>query len=129
MDINQITGEILRCAYDVHTELGPGLLESAYEHALAFELVAKNFEIEVQKPLPLIYKGNKLDCGYRIDVLVEKKVILEIKAVDKIHEIHKAQIISYMKLAKIDYGLLINFNVLRLKHGIKRFTIKKQNPL
>lgn len=125
MDINQITGEVLRCAYDVHTELGPGLLESAYEHALVFELVAKNFEIEVQKALPLIYKGNRLDCGYRIDILVENRVILEIKAVDKIHDIHKAQILSYMKLAKIDYGLLINFNVLRLKHGIKRFTIKK----
>lgn len=125
MEINQITREILGCAFDVHTELGPGLLESAYEHALAFELRNKDFEIEVQKALPLVYKGNKLDCGYRIDILVQKKVIIEIKAVDKIHDIHKAQILSYMKLSNIDYGLLINFNVFRLKQGISRFTLAK----
>ncbi len=129
MHINQLTHEILGCAFDVHSELGPGLLESAYEHAFAFELRAKDFIIEVQKPLPLIYKGNKLDCGYRIDILVENKVIVEIKATENIHEIHKAQILSYMKLSNVDYGLLINFNVLRLKEGIKRFTLAKQNPL
>lgn len=123
MEINQITEKIIGCAIEVHKHLGPGLLESAYEECLYYELKNYGFEVKKQLALPLVYKEIKLDTGYRIDLLVENKVIIEIKSVDAIAEIHKAQLMTYMKLANINIGLLINFNVTRLKDGIVRWII------
>lgn len=120
MEINQLTEQILKCAYKVHTALGPGLLESAYEECLYYELKMSGLIVEKQKPMPLIYEEVKLDIGYRIDLLVENKVVLEIKAVDAFNDIHVAQVITYLKLSKCKIGLLINFNVSSLKNGIKR---------
>ncbi len=123
MEINQITEKIIGCAIEVHKHLGPGLLESAYEECLYYEL--KNHELRVKKQmaLPIVYKEIKLDAGYRIDLLVENQVIVEIKSIDSVADIHKAQLMTYMKLANIKYGLLINFNVTRLKDGIIRWVI------
>jgi len=121
MDINQITEKIIGCAIEVHKELGPGLLESAYEECLDFELKQAGLNTERQLPVPVIYKDIKLDCGYRIDILVEKKVIIELKSVDAIIPIHEAQILTYMKFKEKEIGLLINFNVTLLKNGIKRY--------
>ena len=123
MEINQITEKIIGCAIEVHKQLGPGLLESAYEECLFYELINKGLNVKKQLALPLVYKEIKLDAGYRIDLLVENKVIIEIKSVDAIADIHKAQLMTYMKLANIKLGLLINFNVLRLKDGIVRWII------
>ena len=119
--INKITESVIGAAIAVHRELGPGLLESAYEACLAYELSEKKLNIERQKIIPVIYRGVQLDCGYRLDFLVEDKVIVEIKAVDKLEPIHEAQIISYLKLSGCKVGLLINFKVTILKHGIRRF--------
>lgn len=118
--LNQITEIILGSAINVYKELGPGLLESAYEACLVFELISKNLKVEKQKSLPINYKGVQLDCGYRIDLLVENKVIVEIKAVEKLEPIHEAQLLSYFKLSGIEIGLLINFNVKILKNGVRR---------
>jgi len=118
--LNQITESIIGAAIEVHRALGPGLLESAYEACLAFELAEQGLKIEQQKPLPLVYREVKLDCGYRIDLLVEKAVIVEIKVVDRLAPIHKAQLLSYLKLSGYNVGLLINFNVKVLKDGIVR---------
>ncbi len=118
--INDITEEIIGAAIAVHRELGPGLLESAYEACLAYEIARRRFAVERQKELPVIYRNVKLDCGYRIDLLVENKVIVEIKAVDKLAPIHTAQLLSYLKLSGCNIGLLINFNVKVLKDGIRR---------
>lgn len=123
MEINQITEKIIGCAIEVHKNLGPGLLESAYEECLFYELKNSGLEVKKQLALPLVYKEIKLDAGYRIDLLVENKVIVEIKSVDAIAEIHKAQLMTYMKLANIKVGLLMNFNVTRLKDGIVRWII------
>ena len=123
MELNQITERILACAIEVHKQLGPGLLESAYEECLYYELVNIGLHVKKQHPLPLVYKEIKLDAGYRIDLLVENKVIVEIKSVDSIAQIHKAQLMTYMKLANIKIGLLLNFNVTRLKNGIVRWII------
>lgn len=123
MEINDITHEILDSAYKVHTALGPGLLESAYQACLYYELKKKGFRVESEKPLPLVYEEVKLDCGYRIDLLIENSVIVELKTVDQFIDVHQAQILTYMKLSKIKYGLLINFNVKSLKDGIKRFVL------
>lgn len=123
MKENFITNKIIGCAIEVHRNLGPGLLESAYEECLFYELVRNELNVKRQLTLPLVYKDVKLDAGYRIDLLVENKVIVEIKSVDAIAEIHKAQLMTYMKLANIKLGLLINFNVLRLKDGIIRWII------
>lgn len=119
-EVNKITGKILECAYKVHTELGPGLLESAYEECLAYELVKSGLKAEKQKPLPLIYEEVKLEIGYRIDILVEKQVVIEIKSVEKLNDVHTAQTLTYLKLSECKVGLLINFNVKSLKQGIKR---------
>jgi GxxExxY protein len=121
MEFEDITREIIGSSIEVHKQLGPGLLESAYEECLAFELVQKGYKIERQKPVPIVYKDIKLEYGYRIDILVENKVILELKSVDAIAPVHEAQILTYMKFAEIKIGLLINFNVTVLKEGIKRF--------
>jgi GxxExxY protein len=112
--------EIVGAAIEVHRNLGPGLLESAYEECLCREFAIRRFAFERQKPLPVSYKGVKLDCGYRVDVVVEKLVILELKAVDRIEPIHEAQLLTYLKLSGLKLGLLINFNVPILKNGIKR---------
>ena len=123
MDINQITEKIIGCAINVHKELGVGLLESAYEECLVFELQQVGLNAERQVPVPVVYKDIKLDYGYRIDILVEKKVIIELKTVDAIAPIHEAKILTYMKFAKKEVGLLINFNVTLLKNGIRRFRL------
>jgi GxxExxY protein len=123
METNQITEKIIGCAIEVHKNLGPGLLESAYEECLYYELNNLGLEVKRQLAMPLVYKDVKLDAGYRIDLMVENKVIVEIKSVEAIAEIHKAQLMTYMKLANIKIGLLINFNVSRLKEGIVRWAI------
>jgi GxxExxY protein len=120
-ELNKITEGIIGAAIEVHRNLGPGLLESAYQAALAYELSQRGYKVEQQKPLPMLYKEIKLDAGYRLDFLVNDKVVLEIKSADKIIPIHDAQILSYLRLSGCKVGLLINFNVKLLKNGIKRF--------
>lgn len=117
---DEITQEILSCAFKVHSELGPGLLESAYEECLYYEIISRGIKAVKQKTLPLVYRDVKLDAGYRIDIWVEKKVVVEIKSVDALNEIHQAQVLTYLKLSGSRIGLLINFNVKSLKNGIKR---------
>ena len=123
MEINQITEKIIGCAIEVHKCLGPGLLESVYEECLAFELKSIGLAIERQKAVPIVYKDIKLECGYRIDLLIENVVVIELKSVEVFNPVHEAQILTYMKLAKKSIGLLINFNTLLLKSGIKRYRI------
>lgn len=120
MQQNVITSQILKAAYLVHSNLGPGLLESAYEACLHYELSVAGLIAERQVPMPLIYKEIKLDTGYRIDVLVEKSVVIEVKAVETFTDVHIAQMITYLKLSNCKVGLLINFHVNSLKNGIKR---------
>ena len=123
MEINQITEKIIGCAIEVHKVLGPGLLESAYEECLDYELQNTGLRVEKQKTIPVIYKEIKLDCGYRIDILVENTVVIELKTVDAFNPVHEAQILTYMKFAQKKTGLLINFNVTLLKNGIKRYRL------
>lgn len=120
MDINKLTGIVIGSAIEVHKTLGPGLLESVYEECLSHELKLRSISIERQKELPINYKEMKLSCGYRIDLLVEDQLVLELKACDAIQPIHEAQLLTYLKLSGIKYGLLINFNAPYLKDGIKR---------
>jgi GxxExxY protein len=120
MDLNKITETIIGAAIAVHRELGPGLLESAYEACLFYELVQRGLQIERQKGLPVTYRGVHLDCGYRIDLLVEQQVIVELKAVEKLDPIHEAQLLSYLKLSGARVGLLINFHVTELRKGLRR---------
>ena len=117
---NEISGKIIGAAIEVHKHLGPGLLESAYEECLCRELDLRGIDFKRQVPLPLSYKGLKLDCGYRLDLLVEDKVIVELKTVEAIAHIHEAQILTYLKLREIRLGLIINFNVPLLVEGIRR---------
>jgi len=117
---NEISGKIIGAAIEVHRHLGPGLLESAYEECLCCELGLRGIEFKRQVPLPLNYKGLKLDCGYRLDLLVEDKIIVELKTVEAIAPIHEAQILTYLKLKGIHLGLIINFNVRLLVEGIRR---------
>ena len=119
--LNGITESIIGAAIQVHRALGPGLLESAYEACLAFELGKRQMRVEQQKPIPLVYEQVKLECGYRIDLLVEGSVVVEIKSVDALAPIHEAQVITYLKLSGCKLALLINFNVSVLKDGIHRF--------
>ncbi len=121
MDTNKITSEIIGIAINVHRALGPGLLESAYEEGLASDLKNAGLKIERQKPVPVFYKDIKLKCGYRIDILVEDEVIIELKSVEQLAPIHDAQMLTYLKFSNKKIGLLINFNVILLKNGIKRF--------
>jgi len=118
--LNQITGDIISAAIEVHRALGPGLLESAYEACLAFDIAKRSYKVEQQKPLPVVYQDVRLDCGYRLDLLVNEVVIVEIKAVERLAPIHEAQLLSYLKLSHCKVGLLINFNVMMLKTGICR---------
>ena len=119
-DLNDITEAIIGAAIAVHRELGPGLLKSAYEACLTYELVERKLKVERQKELPVTYRGVQLDCGYRIDLPVEQQVVVELKAVEKLEPIHEAQLLSYLKLSGRKVGLLINFNVKLLKNGIRR---------
>ena len=122
-DLNHITGEIIGAAIEVHRALGPGLLESAYESCLAHELGLRGLAVERQKPVPLVYKGLALPCGYRLDLLVAQTVVVEVKAVERLLPLHEAQILSYLKLAHCPVGLIINFDVTVLRDGIKRFVV------
>jgi len=123
MEFDQISNQVIGCALEVHRVLGPGLLESTYEQCLAHELSLAGISFKLQFPLPVKYKGIKLDCGYRIDLLVNDELIVELKSVDQIMGIHQAQLLTYMKLSGVKVGLLINFNVEMLKSGIKRFVL------
>jgi len=123
MKFDQLSNRVIGCALEVHRALGPGLLESAYEQCLAHESSQSNIPFKLQWPLPVEYKGIKLDCGYRVDLFVDGELIVELKSVDKITGIHKAQLPTYMKLSRVKVGLLINFNVEILKNGIKRFVL------
>lgn len=122
--INRITEAIIGAAIAVHRELGPGLLESAYEACLLFELTDRGLRVESQKPVPVVYRGIRLDVGYYLDLLVEDEVIVEIKAVEDFHPVHQAQVMSYLKLTKKQLGLLINFNVKQLVQGVKRVAME-----
>ena len=124
MNINEISGQIVDAAMKVHTALGPGLLESAYEACLMHELKKRGLKVANQVPLPVFYDGIEMEIGYRIDLLVEDAVIVELKTVEKVVPIHEAQILSYLKMSGKKLGLLINFNVLLLKDGIHRFANK-----
>jgi GxxExxY protein len=120
MDREDVFRKVLDCAFKVHTALGPGLFESAYEECLFYELKKAGLKVEKQKTLPLIYEEIKLDAGYRIDLFVEDQIIIELKAVDELNDVHLAQILTYLKLSKCKLGLLVNFNVKHLKNGIRR---------
>jgi GxxExxY protein len=120
MTENEIGRMIVNCAFKVHQGLGPGLLESTYEACLKYELEAAGLRVELQKSLPVIYKEIRLDCGYRIDLLVEQKVIVEIKSIESLSGVHMAQVITYLRLSDCKLGYLINFNVRYIKYGIKK---------
>jgi len=120
MEVNKITEEIIGASIDVHRELGPGLLESTYEQCLCYELKLRNIQFLRQYNLPISYKNLKIDCGYRLDLLIEDKVVVELKSVDKLLPLHDTQLLSYLKSGNWNVGLLINFNVPVLKQGIHR---------
>jgi GxxExxY protein len=123
MEFDELSYRVIGCALEVHKTLGPGLLESTYEHCLAHELALSSIPFQRQVPMPVAYKGSLLDCGYRIDLLVEDTLIIELKSTDKMLPVHEAQILTYMRLARKSIGLLINFNHVYLKQGIKRFVL------
>jgi len=123
MKFDQLSQRVIGCALEVHRQLGPGLLESTYEQCLAHELKTAALDFKLQHPLPVTYKGIRLDCGYRADMVVEGALLVELKSVDAIRKIHEAQLLTYMKLANVGIGLLLNFNVVLLQHGIKRFVL------
>src|ERR1700730_17507686 len=123
MTDNELTHAIIGAAIEVHKNLGPGLLESTYEECLSHELSLRNLRFERQKPIPVVYKQTKLECGYRIDLLIESKVVVELKSVEGFAPIHEAIVLTYLRLAGHRLGLLINFNVPTLKDGIRRFVL------
>ena len=123
---NQLTEIIIGCAIKVHRNLGPGLLESAYQECLYYELIKTGLDVQKEKPQPLVYESVKLNCGYRLDLLVENRVVVEIKSVDCLNDIHLAQILTYLKLTNCKYGLLLNFNVTRMTEGIRRVINKNR---
>jgi GxxExxY protein len=123
MEFDELSRNVIGCAIEVHRNFGPGLLESTYRQCLACELSDAGIAFQLELPVPVRYKGVLLDCGYRIDVLVNGDLIVEIKSVETLLPIHQAQILTYMRLAKIPVGLLINFNLIRLQNGIKRFVL------
>jgi GxxExxY protein len=118
--LNDLTGKVIGLCIEIHRELGPGLLESAYEECLAYELSKAGLRFERQRPLPVHYKEVQLDCGYRLDLVIEDALIIELKAVTELHPIHEAQLLTYLKLDRKSLGLLVNFNVPALKQGVKR---------
>ena len=117
---NEIANKVIGLGIEIHKELGPGLLESAYKECMYYKIGKSGLFVEKEKPMPLVYEGVKLDCGYRIDLLVEKRLVIEIKSVEALNDIHLAQTLTYLKLGNYKLGLLINFNVILLKDGIKR---------
>jgi GxxExxY protein len=119
----ELSNRIIGCAIEVHKQLGPGLLESAYEECLSYELIQAGLNIERQKPIPVVYKEVKLECGYRADIIVEDKIILELKAIEALTQVHEAIVLTYLKFANKKLGLLMNFNVTRLKDGLKRYVL------
>jgi len=123
MELNTLSGQIVHCAVEVHKALGPGLLESAYSKCLQFELTKAGLSVEAEKPLPLIYGDVKLEAGYRVDLLVEKAIVIEVKAVESLTNVHVAQVLTYLKLSGCKLGLLMNFNVALMKHGIRRLIL------
>jgi GxxExxY protein len=120
MTENEIANKIIGLAIEVHKALGPGLLESAYKECLMYKIIQSGMFAEKEKPMPLVFEEVKLDCGYRMDILVEHKLVIEIKSVEALNDVHLAQTLTYMKLGNFKLGLLINFNVALLKNGIKR---------
>jgi len=124
MDINKLSSDVIGAAIEVHKNLGPGLLESTYEECLAHELTLRRLSFKKQVPIPIVYKGKRLDCGYRLDSIVEKAMILELKSCEKIEPVHKAQLLTYLKLSDLKLGLLLNFNVPIMKDGIVRVVNK-----
>ncbi|MCF6348020.1 MAG: GxxExxY protein [Flavobacteriaceae bacterium] len=120
MTENEIANKVIGIAIEVHKALGPGLLESAYKECLFYKLQQEKLKVEKEKPMPLIFEEVRLECGYRIDILVENKVVIELKSVEALNDVHLAQTLTYMKLGEYKLGLLINFNVTLLKYGIKR---------
>ena len=124
MDINELSNKIIGAAIEVHKALGPGLLESAYEECICHEIGLAGLSYERQKSLPLVYRGLKLDCGYRLDVVVEKAIILELKSCEAIEPIHKAQLLTYLKLSGLSLGLILNFNVPLMRDGVVRVVNK-----
>lgn len=123
MEFDELSNRIIGLALEVHKQLGPGLLESTYKQCLAHELSNAEIPFQMEAELPVVYKGTKISCGYRIDLIVDSSIVVELKCVDSLLPIHEAQILTYMKLSKSGIGLLINFNEKYLKHGIKRFVI------
>ena len=123
MKFDELSNKVLGCAIEVHRELGPGLLESTYEQCLAYELTEAKIPFKLQVELPVEYKRIKLACGYRIDLIADDRLIVELKSVDQLLKIHEAQVLTYMKLAAVRVGLLINFNVDVLRRGVKRFVL------
>jgi GxxExxY protein len=123
MEINKVTGEIIGAAIEAHKALGPGFLESAYEECLCHELTLRKINFRRQESLPVEYKGVKLDCGYRIDLIIEDLILIELKSIETLLPIHEAQILTYLKLTGLKIGLLINFNVAALRRGIKRIIL------
>ena len=124
MTENELSHVVIGCAINVHSALGPGLLESAYEACLRYELIKAGLRVEAQKPLPLVYHTVKLECGYRVDLLVEQKLIIEVKAMEALAEIHFAQVLTYLRLSDLRLALLLNFNVVHMKDGIRRIVNK-----
>jgi GxxExxY protein len=120
MNIEQIFKKVLDCSFQVHTALGPGLLENAYQECLCYDIAQSGLFVEKEKPLPLVYKAVKLNAGYRVDLMVERSVIVEIKSIEALADVHLAQVLTYLKLSGCKLGLLVNFNVKHLKDGIKR---------
>ena len=120
MNINELSSSIIGAAIEVHKVIGPGLLESAYEECLCYELGLRRISFERQKPLPVVYKNRQLECGYRLDIIVDKVIILELKSCDRIESIHKAQLLTYLKLSGLTLGLLLNFNAVVMRDGIVR---------
>jgi GxxExxY protein len=116
----EFTHDIIRIAMHIHSQLGPGLLESAYQEALYYCLKKEGYKVEKEKPMPLVFEGVQLDCGYRIDLLIEEKLVLELKSVKTLNDVHLAQLLTYLKLGHFELGYLLNFNVAQLKNGIKR---------
>jgi len=120
MTENELSTLAIGCAIKVHASLGPGLLESAYEECLCYELIKSGLFVEKQKPMPLVYEAVKLECGYRIDLMVENRLVIEVKSVETLNEVHLAQVLTYLKLSKCRLGLLMNFKVAPMKDGIRR---------
>jgi GxxExxY protein len=123
MEQNVLTGQIIGLAMEIHSAIGPGLLESVYKECLYYKLMKSGLQIEKEKPIPFIFESVRMDCGFRLDLLVENKVVIEIKSIDVVHPIHLAQVLTYLKTGNYKLGLLMNFNVLHMRDGIKRIIL------